>query len=147
MKIDETNIAIVKHLREGRKSFKQIADELSLAENTVRFRVNEMVEEGLLDICGLVNPDELPGHMMIIVGVKLNSMDLINKGKEFSELRGVVSVGVVTGRFDLMLLVLLNKEYGLLDFYTQEVGKIEDVQSVETFVVYKNYNLRVPYVL
>ena len=30
---------------------------------------------------------------------------------------------------------------------TEEVAKIKDVQSVETFVVYKAYNLKVPYIL
>ena len=147
MKIDETNMGIVKHLREGRKSFKHIADELSIAENTVRSRVNEMIEEGFLDICGLVDPEAIPGHTIIIVGVKLSTMDLVNKGQEFSELRGVVSVAVVTGRFDLILFVLLNKEFDILKFYTEEVNRIEDVQSVETFVTYKNYNLKVPYIL
>jgi Lrp/AsnC family transcriptional regulator for asnA, asnC and gidA len=46
MKIDETNLAIIKRLREGRRSFKQIAEELSITENTVRARVNKLVEEG-----------------------------------------------------------------------------------------------------
>ena len=40
MKIDETNLAIIKHLREGRKSFQKIAEDLSITENTVRARVN-----------------------------------------------------------------------------------------------------------
>jgi len=81
------------------------------------------------------------------VGVKLQSMDLIKKGEEFSKLRGVVSVSVVTGRFDLILLVLLKEGFGLLEFYTDEVAKVKGVQSVETFVVYKSYNLKVPYIL
>jgi Lrp/AsnC family transcriptional regulator for asnA, asnC and gidA len=59
----------------------------------------------------------------------------------------VVSVSVVTGRFDLILMVLLKEEFGLLEFFTQEVSKIEEVQSVESFVVYKGYNLKVPYIL
>lgn len=147
MKIDETNIDIIKHLREGRKSFKRIADELSIAENTVRSRVNDMIESGFLDICGLVDSTHIPAHTLIFVGVKLSSMDLMNKGQEFSELRGVVSVSVITGRFDLLLLVLLNKDFDILKFYTDEVSQIKDVQSVETFVTYKNYNLRVPYIL
>jgi Lrp/AsnC family transcriptional regulator for asnA, asnC and gidA len=81
------------------------------------------------------------------VGVKLNTMDLIKKGEEFSKIRGVVSVSVVTGRFDLMLVVLLNEEFGLLEFYTDQVSRIDDVQSVETFVVYKGYHMMVPYIL
>jgi Lrp/AsnC family transcriptional regulator for asnA, asnC and gidA len=147
MKIDATNLAIIKQLRDGRKSFKAIAEELSVSENTIRARVSKLAEEGVLEISGLVDPESLPGHGVVMVGVKLQSMDLIKKGEEFSKLRGVVSVSVVTGRFDLILLVLLKEGFGLLEFYTEEVAKIKGVQSVETFVVYKSYHLKVPYIL
>ncbi len=147
MKIDKTHIAIIRHLRDGRKSFKKIAEELNLSENTVRARVNKLVDEGILEISGVVNPDSIPRHRVVMVGVKLKTMDLVNKGEEFSRLPGVVSVSVVTGRFDLMMIVLLKERYDLLEFYTEAVSKIEDVQSVETFVVYKSYNLKVPYIL
>ena len=147
MKIDDTNIAIIKLLRDGRRSFKSIAKSLGVAENTVRSRVKKLEQEGVLDVAGLVNPEALPRHRAIVVGVKLKTMDLVKKGEEFSKLKGVVAVSVVTGRYDLMLLVLLNDAFGLLEFYTEEVSKIKDVQSVETFVVYKSYNLKVPYIL
>jgi Lrp/AsnC family transcriptional regulator, regulator for asnA, asnC and gidA len=146
MKIDSTIIAILKQLREGRKSYKKIADELNLSENTVRSRVNKLIDNGILDISGLVDPEAVPGHRLVMVGVKLNSMDLVKKGEEFSRLKGVVSVSVVTGRFDLFLQVFLKEGFGLLEFYTEEVSEIDDVQSVETFVVYKSYNLKIPYI-
>jgi Lrp/AsnC family transcriptional regulator for asnA, asnC and gidA len=44
-------------------------------------------------------------------------------------------------------VVLFKEDYGLEEFYTQEVVKVEDVQSLETFVVCKGYNLKVPYIL
>ena len=147
MKIDKTNLAIIKHLRDGRRSFKDIAHELGLSENTVRTRVHRLTEEGILQVTGLVDPEALPGHRVVLVGVKLRTMDLIKKGEEFSKLRGVVSVSVVTGRYDLILVVFLKEGFGLLEFYTDEVAQLTDVQSVETFVVYKGYNLKVPYIL
>jgi Lrp/AsnC family transcriptional regulator for asnA, asnC and gidA len=147
MNIDKTNLAIIKHLRNGRKSYQKIARDLSVSENTVRNRVKKLMAEGVLEISGLVNPETIDGHRTVMVGVKLQSMDLVNKGKEFNALKGVVSVSVVTGRFDLILIVLLKSGFGLLEFYTEEVSKIKDVQSVETFVVYKSYNMKVPYVL
>jgi len=147
MNVDKINLAIIKHLRNGRKSYQKIARDLSVSENTVRTRVKQLMNEGVLDIIGMVNPEAIDGHRTVMVGVKLQSMDLVNKGKEFSKLKGVVSVSVVTGRFDLILIVLLKSGFGLLEFYTEEVSKIKDVQSVETFVVYKSYNLKVPYVL
>ncbi len=147
MKIDQSIIDLIKHLRDGRKSLKKIADDLGLSENTVRSRVNQLKQEGILDIAGVINPDALPGHQMVMVGVKLSTMSLVKKGEEFSRLKGVVSVSVVTGRFDLIMMVMLKEGFGLLEFYTEEVAALQDVQSVETFVVYKSYNLKVPYIL
>jgi len=147
MKIDTTTIEIIKHLRDGRKSLKKIADDLSLSENTVRSRVNQLKNDGILSISGLVRPEAIPGHYSVMVGVKLSTMNLVKKGEEFSNLKGVVAVSVVTGRFDLILIVLLKEGYGLLEFYTEQVARIKDVQSVETFVVYKSYGLKLPYIL
>lgn len=147
MKIDETNLAIIKHLRQGRRSFKKISEDLGITENTVRARVNKLTREGILEISGLVDIESIPGHRVVMVGVKLATMNLVKKGKEFSKLKGVVSVSVVTGRFDLILIVLINGDFGLLEFYTEEVSRINMVQSVETFVIYKGFNLKIPYIL
>ena len=147
MNIDQINLSIIKHLRSGRKSYKKIAEKLSLSENTVRNRVQHLIDNGILEITGLVDPEAIGGHRVVMVGVKLKTMDLVKKGEEFSKLKGVISVSVVTGRFDLILIVLLKTGFGLLEFYTEEVSKLEDVQSVETFVVYKSYNLKIPYVI
>lgn len=145
--MDPINIDIIKHLKKGRKPYKKIADDLSITENTVRSRVNKLMEEGILAITGQVDAEAIPGHRVVMVGVKLASMDLVKKGEEISKLRGVVSVAVVTGRFDLILVVLLREGFGLLEFYTEEMVRIDEVRSVETFVVYKGYNLKVPYIL
>ena len=147
MNIDKINLAIIKHLRSGRKSYKKIAEELSVSENTVRTRVHKLIDQGILEVTGLVDPEAINGHRVVVVGVKLKTMDLVKKGEEFSKLKGVISVSVVTGRFDLIVVVLLKTGFGLLEFYTEEVSKLEDVQSVETFVVYKSYNLKIPYVI
>jgi Lrp/AsnC family transcriptional regulator for asnA, asnC and gidA len=147
MHLDQTNLSIIRHLRDGRKSFKAIADKLNLSENTVRSRVQRMTQEGLLQISGLVNPDSLDGHRAILIGVKLKTPDLVGKGSEFSRLKGVTSVSVVTGRFDLFLVVMLKPGFDLLEFFTKEMAKIADVLSTETFVMYKNFNFKVPYVL
>jgi len=50
MKLDPTSIEIIKHLRQGRKSFKKIAQALSISENTVRSRVKRLTDEGVLEI-------------------------------------------------------------------------------------------------
>ncbi len=149
VKIDSTSLAIIKHLQDGRKPYSVIAEELEITENTVRSRVNKLLGDGVLEISGLVNPDALPGHQMILATLKMNTVELGAKAKELSLLRGVISVSVVTGRYDLIAYVLLNPSDGfsLLDFFSQELSKIELIQNIETFVVYEGIDLSVPYVL
>jgi Lrp/AsnC family transcriptional regulator for asnA, asnC and gidA len=145
MNMDEISLQIIKHLRDGRKSFGEIGKNLSITTNTVRARVKKLMKKGVLETIGSIDPEKIDNHFLVIVGVRLKTMRLVDKGEEFSKLKGVISVAVVTGRFDLILTVLLNNKFGLHEFYTQEVSKIEDVMSTETFVVYKNYNWKVPY--
>lgn len=147
MEIDETNIEILRHLKDGRKSFKLIAESLSVTENTVRSRVNKLLEEGILNFSGNIEVDALSGHGLLYLGIKLRSMDLKNKAFQFSQLRGVVSAGIVTGRYDIILQVLLGTDYTLLEFITEQIATVTDVQTVESFIVYKGYNLKVPYIL
>lgn len=147
MDVDGTNKEIIRRLRDGRKSFDEIAKDLSITPNTVRARVKRLIADGILDITGVIDPEKMDNHFLAIIGVKLKDMNLVKKGEEFKKLKGVISVGVVTGQFDLIVTVLLNNELSLLDFLTKEVSKVSNVFSTETFVVYKNYNLKVPYVL
>ncbi|MDC7246860.1 MAG: AsnC family transcriptional regulator, partial [Sphaerochaetaceae bacterium] len=125
-KIDDTNKAIIRQLTDGRKAFSAIAEELSITENTVRARVNKLIDEGILHISGLINPEYLPGVQVIVMGVKLKTLDLGRKAEEFSRLRGVVSAVVVTGRYDLIVQVLLSEDedLSLLDFFKKELSKV-----------------------
>ena len=147
MKIDDINIAIINHLKDGRVPFKKIADALSLSEGTVRSRVKKLMDEGILEITGLVDPEVIPDQNVVMVGVRVKDMHLVKKAEEFSRLRGVISVCVVTGRYDLILMVMLSRDFTILEFYTEEVSTIDKVSSVETFVVYKSFNLKVPLTL
>ena len=59
MNIDKVNLAIIKHLRSGRKSYKKIAEQLSVSENTVRARVQKLIDHGILEHCSLKGRQEI----------------------------------------------------------------------------------------
>lgn len=144
MSIDETGLRILKELKDGRESFQKIADNLSLSESTVRNRINGLLDTGILEIKGLIDLEELPDYNMIQIGIKLSTMDLVGKGEEISKLPSVLNVQVVTGRYDLMATVLLRKDFTISDFYLKEMKQVEEIMGVETFVVYKEFNTRIP---
>jgi Lrp/AsnC family transcriptional regulator for asnA, asnC and gidA len=149
MKLDETNKAIIKELSNGRKAFSTIAEKIGITENTVRSRVNKLVEDGVLQISGLVNPQYIPEMQVVVMGVKLSTLDLEEKAKEMLRLKGVISVMVVTGRYDLIVQVVTSSadDQSLLNFFKNELSKIKGISDVETFVVYQSHNYMIPYTL
>ena len=149
MKLDDTNIAIIKELRNGRKAFSTIADKIGITENTVRSRVNKLIEDGVLQISGLVDPQFIPEMQVVVMGVKLSTLDLEEKAKEMLRLKGVISVMVVTGRYDLIvqLATSTQDDQSLLNFFKNELSKVKGVSDVETFVVYQSHNYMIPYML
>ncbi len=142
--MDDTSIKILQKLTDGRASFQKIAASLSISEGTVRSRVNSLIENGVLEISGSVDLEAIPKYNMVQIGIKLSTMDLVGKGKEISKLPSVINVLVVTGRFDLMATVLLSNSNTLADFYLKEMNKVKEIQGVETFVVYKEFNTKIP---
>lgn len=145
-RLDRLNLGIIGHLQEGRKSYKKIALALGVSENTIKARVRKLESEGILQIAGYVDPEAMTGHNIIYIGVKLKDMDYLAKGEEISKLRRVVSVGVVTGRYDLIVTVHLKHGFGHLEFLSEELSKIERLDSIESFMVYKGFNIKVPYI-
>ncbi len=147
MRGEDPNIPMFQVLRDGRRAFREVAEELGITENTVRARYKKLIDAGVLEVTALVNPEMIEGHQTAMVGMKVKSADLVSAGERIAGLKGVISVRVVTGRYDLLVEILLKEGFGLLEFFTGELASVDDVQDFETFVVYKSFGHSVPYVL
>ena len=145
--LDDINKKIITHLREGRKSFKEIANSLSIAENTVKSRIRKMEDAGIIDITTVINPEELDGHQIIMIGLQVEDLNYVKTGEKLSKLHRVINVNVVTGRYDFIITVHLDHDFDLLKFLSRELSKIKGITVSETFIVYKSFNLKIPYLL
>ena len=142
--LDMLDKVIINELQDdGRRAYNEIADKLKVSEGTVRKRVKKLVDMDVLKVAGLIDPGKYGENLLAIVGVQLGSQNLLENAQRFSELTGVLSVGIITGRYDLICQVLFDTPDGLINFFTEEVSKIKDVQSTETFIIYKAFNWKV----
>lgn len=141
------DLDIIKELKNGRKSANAIASKIGISHNTVNRRIDKMLESDILKITALVDTNRIPGHQLAILGITLNCRDLAQKATEISQLDGVVGCGVVTGRYDIIAIVMLNQELDLLKFHSTELAKVENVGFTETFMMYQTANLKFPYSL
>jgi Lrp/AsnC family transcriptional regulator for asnA, asnC and gidA len=52
----------------------------------------------------------------------------------------VLSVSLVSGRFDLIVELLLDSHHGLVDFLTEELSQVQGIGRTESFVTLKTYS-------
>ncbi len=147
--VDSINKLIIRELKNGRQPYSEVAEKLKLTENTVRTRVNKLVDDGILSFVGEINPRNFSDIQIAFMGIKVKTMDMERKAKELTNLKGVVYCAVVTGRYDLILQLELSEGegYSLLDFFKTELVKVSEISEVETFIVYQSHNMSVPYLL
>ena len=146
-KIDRAGLEIIHQLRDGRKSYKEIGRSIGISEATVRTKVHKMLEDGLVEIKAMVSARDLEaGYQAAYVGVTLKSPALKKIAEAMALLPGVVSVALVTGRFDLVLTVLLTPEFELMDFFNVMLEEFsESISGNETFMIYEGVNIKMPY--
>ena len=144
--IDPTDRRLAKLLSsDAQDSVNQLADKLQLSPPTVRTRLRSLIEKNVLKIVGLLNLSERPELIAAVVGINANAQGHMDElMKKIAELPFVTSVSLVTGRFDLIVEVLVAGDVQDLYRVTSELlPKVAGpgvVSRSETFVVMKSHN-------
>lgn len=120
---------------DGRRSYRDMAVELGVADATVRSRVARMREAGLLRITAQINPLAVRDGIFVLVGMELETRTHRVTMEEISRLPGVRSVSNVTGSYDLIVEAFLPSRQALNTFLFETLAAVEGVRSTETFVI------------
>ena len=140
MQPDEIDWKIIENIREEHKNNNAIARDLGVSEGMIRQRLKKLKDSGVVKISALINPDILENKMMALVAATLtDSSQLQSKANEIAQFEEVLSVSVSTGRYDIMIEVLVESNKGLVCFLTETLSKIEGISDTETFVMLKTF--------
>lgn len=136
--LDEFDRAIIRLLQQdGRMPFLTIANQLGLAEGTVRRRVAKLLDEGLLKIVGIANPFKVGLQTVAVVGLKVDRSRIEPVAKELSALTEVRYVALSTGNYDLVIEVVVASNDELLTFLVNKLSEIQGINNTGTSIVLK----------
>jgi len=140
--VDELDRGIIAALRgDGRATNSAIAERLGVVEGTVRLRIKKLLDAGLLRVCGLVNPEIMPEHQLCVIGLKVDeSQQLEARARAVSRLPEVQSVSIASGRYDLLVEVLVASNHGLIRFLSDSLAQVPGITSTETFLLLKTFD-------
>ncbi len=139
--MDDVDLRLVELMAEdGRASNSQLARQLGVSEGTVRHRLKRLQESGTVRVQTQVKGDELLGSYLVVVGLNVDGRDLEGCAERIDCLPEVQRTLIVTGRYDLLVILAMGSHSGLVDFITQRLSRVPGVRYSETFVCLKDYD-------
>ena len=136
-KIDDLDRNIILELQEdARRSYKEIAIKLNVAESTISNRVNRLMKNDILKLQARVNPFQIEHKIAAIIGIKLSRRRHKKVVDEILKMPGITSVYLATGEYDLFIELMTDSIEELNNFlFSSGLDKIKDITATVTFIL------------
>jgi len=135
--IDKTDIKIVNLLLEdGRVPASEIARRLGdISERAVRYRIDRMVEEGVIRVSAIVNPQAFGLTTYADVWLEVESDKILEVANKMAEFQNVSYVACGIGETDVSIQVVAKDTAEVYRFVTEVVRKVPGVRKTTTSIV------------
>jgi len=133
--IDRVSKAIIEMLQvDGRRPFAEIATELQVSEESVRRRVTQLTEAGVIQITAVSDPLQLGFARQAMIGITVKGAPEKAVAEALAEISEVVYVVLTAGGFDILAEVVGVSDAHLLELVTSRIKPIPGVASIHTFL-------------
>lgn len=141
--LDSLDKKLIRSISEdGQIPVVDLARQLSVTTPTVRSRIKNLTEAGMLKIAGLIDTDNHHELITALIGLSIQSYGKLNEEVEkLASLDQVSWAAVVTGRYDVFAEVVVSGGMAELNnLLTHIIPKVSRVARSETFIVMKSRN-------
>jgi DNA-binding Lrp family transcriptional regulator len=138
--IDKIDQELILQLQKnGRESYIDLAEKCHLSETAVRYRVKQLINKELISITAIPKLKLLGYDFMAIVGLQVRLADLQTTTDSLIKHPNVCYLANVTGRFDLIAIVVTKTTKEFADFMQDVISVLPSVSRTETFVNLNTY--------
>lgn len=136
-KIDKTDVRIIECLMEdGRMQAAEIARRLGgISGRAIRYRIERMVEEGVIRVTAVVNPKVLGLTVAADVWLECESDAIQEVAQKMTTFENVSYVACSIGETDVSVQVLARDTAEVYRFVTEVIGKVPGVRKTTTSIV------------
>lgn len=147
--LDKKDRRIIKLLQEnGRRTNADISRSIGMSESTVKNRIDRLIEHRILRVLAVLNPETVGYGADVMIGIRVLAGQSEKVGERLQVLNEVVYVAYITGRYDIIIEVLLRKPEDLFQYISKDIGSIPGISSTETFYILHtrkiNYEWKLP---
>ncbi len=132
---DELDKELIQELqKDGRKGYVDLASELNVTEGTVRRRIKRLRQRDIIKIVAVPNVRELGFGFVCIMALQVSITDLRKVATNLAQNEHVCYLAFVTGRYDLIAIVIARSPEEYCHFLESELYAIPGVLRTEAFV-------------
>ena len=133
--IDELDRKLILELqRDGRQSYSELGKRFGVTEGTVRKRLKSLIKRDIIKVVAVPNVKELGYNFISIVGIQVRMAELDKVRENLCQNPAVCQLVWVTGRYDLIAVVVTRSTEEFANFMANELSAIPSVVRTETFV-------------
>ena len=125
---------IIELQKDGRRSFVELAEVLHVSEATARNRMRRLLSSGIVKITAVPDLQMLGYQFIGIVGIQVRLVELRGIVEQLTRHANVCYLANVTGRYDLIGIIVTRSSREFADFIESTVSVIPGVDRTETFV-------------
>jgi Lrp/AsnC family transcriptional regulator for asnA, asnC and gidA len=134
-KIDELDLKIISHLQEnGRIPVAELAKKLNQPENTVRYRIERLLKNGVIRrFTALVDPRALGLNVSAAVMFRVDPKRLDQLLEKLTSMKDVTNIYQLSGEWDLIAVVFA-KDIQDLHERIEELRRAEGVKEMNVMI-------------
>ena len=133
---DKNDVQIVNMLLEdGRMPASEIARRAGISERVVRYRIDHMVENGVIQISAVVNPEAFGLTIKADVWMEVDSDQIVSVSRRLAKFDSVTYVACSIGENDISIQLVASDTQEIYHFITEVIRKIPGVRKTTTSIV------------
>ncbi|MBI5946196.1 MAG: Lrp/AsnC family transcriptional regulator [Chloroflexi bacterium] len=134
---DRTDIKIVNLLLEdGRMSASEMSRRMGdISERSIRYRIDRMIDEGVIQISAVVSPEALGLSVKADVWLEVESDLILEVAKKMAAFENVTYVACGIGQNDISIQIAAKDTAEIYYFVTEVIRKVPGVRKTTTSIV------------
>jgi Lrp/AsnC family transcriptional regulator, regulator for asnA, asnC and gidA len=134
---DKTDVKIVNLLLEdGRMSASEMSRRMGdISERAIRYRIDRMIDEGVIQISAVVRPEALGLNIKADVWLEVEADMVLEVAKKMASFENVTYVACSIGQNDISIQVVAKDTSEVYYFVTEVIRKVPGVRKTTTSIV------------
>ena len=133
---DEIDFRLIRELqKDSRQKNTDIAEKLGLSEATVRRRVENLINQGMVNFTIILNPEAAGFNVSAFMAFQVQPQKIAEIAVKLAEINSFYSISVTTGSQDIVASAYFTSVHDIYRIVNDQLKTIDGITKIETSVI------------